>query len=234
MKKIALSAAILAFAMMGCSESGMDNSIASASTSDAQNEQISKNTEFPFVLKKIAAPVTCGTGMDRGSCEITYYHPYDGLNYKYWLSSSVHRDRDVAGSIGVVVTDYHGNLVNNSKADFLHIITVGVCGCRIVGNQLKCEDHIDQKFFEANAIFTMNNGFYSRTNRTEKQLSQCDANRIGTVSTYAAVFNAGTSTELVLAGNTFEGPMFNNMSDASARNLAIRVMQKYIVEPYGN
>lgn len=234
MKKLTLSVALLAFAMMGCSESGFDNSMASASTSDVQNEQIKKNTEFPIVLKKLAAPVTCGTGMDKGSCEITYYHPYDGLNYRYSLSSSVYRDREVAGSIGVTVTDYHGNVVNNSKADFLHVITVGVCGCRIVGNQLKCENyHKDRYLFEPNAVFTMNNGSYPRTNTTE-QLSQCAADRIGTVSYYAAVYNAGTSTELVLAGNTFEGPMFFNMSDVSARNLAIRVMQKYIVEPYGN
>ena len=65
MKKITLSAAILALTMMGCSDTGLDNTVASASTSDVQNEQIKKNTEFPLVLKKVADPVTCGTGVER-------------------------------------------------------------------------------------------------------------------------------------------------------------------------
>ena len=39
MKKLTLSAALLAFAMMGCSESGLDNSMAST-TSDAQKENL--------------------------------------------------------------------------------------------------------------------------------------------------------------------------------------------------
>ena len=62
----------------------------------------------------------------------------------------------------------------------------------------------------------------------------CSADSLGVVATYAAVFNAGTSKELIMAGNTFDGPMFDNMSGDDARDLALRVMQKYIVEPYGN
>ena len=234
MKKVALFAALLAFTMMGCSESGLDNSIASTTASDAQGKQAENNAEFPLVLKKVGAPVSCGTGMDKYSCQITYHHPYDGLYYTISLSSGVHRDRDVSGSVNVSVKDYQNNLINNSKADFLHVITVGVCGCRIVGTQLKCEDDYKSEYlFESNVMFTTNNVYNYRYNRTE-ELSQCEANRIGTVSNYAVVYNAGTSTELILAGNTFEGPMFHNMSDESARNLAIRVMQKYILEPYGN
>jgi len=234
MKKITLSAAVLALTMVGCSESGLDNSVASTSASDVQNGQISKNTEFPFVLKKASAPVGCGTGMDWQSCESTYYHPYDGLRYTVMFSSGVRRDREADANLIVAVRDANNNIVNDSKADFVHIITVAVCGCRIIGNQLKCEDYYKSRYLpDANVVFTTNHGTYVKTNVTEP-LSQCAADRIGTVSTFAAVYNAGSPAELVLAGNTFEGPMFFNMSDASAKNLATRVMQKYILEPYGN
>ena len=39
MKKVTLSAAILALAMMGCSDAGLDNSVASAPASEVKSEQ---------------------------------------------------------------------------------------------------------------------------------------------------------------------------------------------------
>ncbi len=43
MKKITLSAAIMALAMMGCSDVGLDNSVASASTSELKSDQVLQN-----------------------------------------------------------------------------------------------------------------------------------------------------------------------------------------------
>ena len=66
MKKITLSAAILAFAMMGCSESGLDNSMAST-TSDAQKEKIIEKfktalDEFTEIPDSDASPVLKKSG----------------------------------------------------------------------------------------------------------------------------------------------------------------------------
>ena len=66
MKKFTLSAAILAFAMMGCSESGLDNSMAST-TSDAQKEKIIEKfktalDEFTEIPDSDASPVLKKSG----------------------------------------------------------------------------------------------------------------------------------------------------------------------------
>ena len=84
MKKVTLSAVIMALVMMGCSESGEDNSMASMTASDVRNEQIQKNADFPFVLKKVSDPVSCGNGMTRLSCLTTYYHGSEHLSYTFW------------------------------------------------------------------------------------------------------------------------------------------------------
>ncbi len=235
MKKIALSAAILAMTMMGCSDTGLDNTIASASTSDVQNEQIKKNTEFPLVLKKVADPVTCGTGMERPTCYTEYYHGAEGLLYTFIIHSNVEsRFGSSTTLMDVELRDTQRKNLFVPKADFVHMIAVATCGCRIVGNQLKCKDHRDHQHHASNVNFMQPNGLSNTQWNDIDKPKNCSADSVSVVATYAAVFNAGTPAELVLAGNTFDGPMFDNMSVGNARNLAIRVMQKYILEPYGN
>ena len=233
MKKVTLSAVIMALVMMGCSESGEDNSMASMTASDVRNEQIQKNADFPFVLKKVSDPVGCGNGMTRLSCLTTYYHGSEHLSYTFWIYSN-----GLAGFGAAVLTmdislkDSQG-ILHHPKADFVHMIAVNTCGCRIVGNQLKCKGYNTQRSDKTNFDF-FKDGKVTTNDLILDKPSECSADSVGVVANYAVVFNAGKPTELVLAGNTFDGHMFDNMSDENARNLAIRVYQKYILEPYGD
>ena len=72
MKKIALSAAIMALAMMGCSDAGLDNSV--ASTSEINSEQIQSSANEPLVLARSGVvsyadePLTVGNFENNHNC----------------------------------------------------------------------------------------------------------------------------------------------------------------------
>lgn len=236
MKKITLSAAILALTMMGCSDTDVDNSMASTAANDVQNEQVNKLTEFPLLMKKASNPVSCGTGLDLETCYTRHYHGPEKLFYDFLIHSHVDPNfgTDISFMTVEVRDDPEGGHLFNPKANSIHMISVSACGCRMVRNHLKCTAHVDSVRHEANVYFWGLDGYANDQYIILDKPDQCNVNDVGVVTSFAAVFNAGKTSELILAGNTYHGPMFDNMSEDDARNLAERIYQKYILQPYGN
>ena len=125
MKKITLSAAILASAMMGCSESGLDNSV--ASTSEVTDVQNLYSADFVPVLKKYNSTLTCSDFRElciESTPEINHH------SNMIWISSHV-SGRTGSGKIWITKWKNPNNGAKslNQYVDMLHVYTVCVRDC---------------------------------------------------------------------------------------------------------
>ncbi len=188
MKKITLSAAILALTIMGCSD-GLDNSVASAS--EVKDEQVQSLDEKTIALFKTTE--TCDG--KEGSClsiQTIGSHKYgmyfktgvDQMNQGY-SQASVWRDNDAW-----------------VRADFAHIVSACVQGCDDYGNcqhsVLKTESRPNVYFVNFLKVGVYTPGIEARCN----SLSSEDG-KISVVSVYSVVFNAGKYDEVILMGSTY-------------------------------
>ena len=211
MKKITLSAAIVALTMMGCSESGLDNSVASTSEiTDAQNQY---SADFVPALKKQSSPFIC----DNFGEQCFGFPKIDGKNYKFYISSKVSGNN---GFGRIWIGSSNNSIV---KADMLHIYTVCVRGCDDLGF---CSEHSGVMEYHHSKTFLppSSNGNYIQPH--DLQCSVTSGNDVGTVSNYAAVLNAGKSDEIVMMGSTYTG--------LSSFNKALLVYQRYLAAPLQN
>ena len=223
MKKSTLSAAIVALAMIGCSESGLDNSV--ASTSDVKNEQILQNANNTLLLAK-SGDESCvdakgGFGEDNAVALCG--------GYRAFFNSTKFRNSDGGYSMGSNVIVYRENstggvdLNNVVKAD---LIGITVCGtnCRLSGNDVVCD--------ELKGPFRISRVGANKAQRVTEY--RCGVmydgdghgmglygNRIGVVSTYAVIVDAGTNHSKTLMATTANG-FFGNDEVAS------RLYWKYI------
>lgn len=211
MKKITLSAAILALTMMGCSESGLDNSVASTSEiTDAQNLY---SADFVPALKKQSATFIC----DNFGAYCADHPEVGGKKYRFMIGSTVSGNYG-SGSIWI------GSITNSNlsvKADMLHIYTVCVRDCDDLGF---CSEHSGVMEYHHSKTFLPANGNYIQMQ--DLQCSVTGDDDVGTVSNYAAVLNAGKSDEIVMMGSTYTG--------LSSYNKALLVYQRYLAAPLQN
>ena len=230
MKKITLSAAVVALAMMGCSDAGLDNSVASTSeVTDVQNQY---SADFVPVLKKETNTMGCD-GVVNSAC---FYRStvHNGKSYLLWAWSGKSTNENVGkGKIWVQMRDQKGRSIP-TVADMVHIRTVSVCDCQLNGVELVCQDHKENPDYWSAYRFNLVNvnsseypGKIAWLENHTKSVQCIDPSSFGTVSSFAVVLNGGTSDETVLMGNTYYG--FNNAADMNY--LAARVYQKYIIEP---
>lgn len=204
MKKVTLSAAVLALAMMGCSDAGLDNSV--ASTNDAKSVQNASNA--------VAALMKASDNEEDFLIHYEYRTSHYGVNFAFYGSSEVEESIDNRG-----IGEFRIYTSNNSKIDVINGITLNVADCRLDGQSAKCKYVI----WNADRWFNVPSGA-TVTNRTDNTLHFIDRDRITTISTFAGVWNMGRSNEVIMSGSTYDG----YLERTNNKYLAMLVAQKYL------
>lgn len=199
MKKMTLSAALLAVVLMGCSESGLDNSVATTSESNMEslvkfpeNPDL-KLIENPNLLARVTADCVTSDGNSFVSqgCGTTKSIEGHTYSYAFWLDVNANNQ-----GYPLVYVSIDGQ--NSTTVDYFHIRTVCVQGCDAYGN---CRIHKSVPYSNPNQQFDRNNWFVS--NSTMCPSIPGSNSSIGVVSTYAAVKNAGTSDEVLIQESAY-------------------------------
>lgn len=193
MKKVTLVAIVWALAMMGCSESGMDNSVAST-TSEVSNVYELKLDETP----KFSTNLSCNVDIGNQLCVINT--KVDNHTYMALLGSYA-RDNE-AYSVLDLDLDEQPFVV----PDFVHIYTACVQDCDDFGNCAEAET--PTPYFGSKvkivsysyARSTMGNGIQVGPRNTCHSVV---GRTVGVVSTFAVVYNAGKWNEVVLQGSSY-------------------------------
>ena len=223
MKKLTLSAALLAFAMMGCSESGLDNSMAST-TSEISNKQIAeyfKTVPTNFVDQSSSENVTAlqksGDGISGGFAVI--YSP--DRRYHITIGSNVFNKHDNEpnkgmGDISVFSLPSVGPNWCASDAycaymgeKYLHLYVACVRNCNENGF---CLEHQMVKGATGNGPY-----YYYSVEAWCNELTSSNTSDIGVVTNAAAALDGGA---VIL-----QGASRMNLSN----EMAARVYQNYIL-----
>ncbi|WP_173474716.1 hypothetical protein [Fibrobacter succinogenes] len=204
MKKVTLSAAILALAMMGCSDAGLDNSVASAPASEVKSEQTHN-----FLAK--LTPETLSSGEDglEHSGYKRYVYPTDGIAVR------VHsRPDDYTWKPRGRATLW---VESSVAADVATVITVAVAGCSMGRNgDVTCNYH------RANWDAKFNSrGFDVFTAELPVSYDQ-----VGVMAAYGAVWNLGRRNMNEFYTATYGGNLPDNMADA--------IYRKYLMQAQYN
>ena len=203
MKKITLSAAILAMTMMGCSDMGVDNSV--ASTNDVKQEKSSANTVAS--LKKATIEET--------SLEVSYGHytTLDNMSFAFYGSSDVEESYEKRG-----IGTFTAYASNGSKFDEVTGITLNVANCYYIADGAECQ-YIDWKVDRWRPV----QSGQLIINQTSNVLNFIDRDRITSISHFSGVWHKGRNDEVTLSGSTYSG----YLNDTHNPNMAVLVAQKY-------
>lgn len=179
MKKVTISAAVLALALMGCSDAGLDNSV--ASTNEVNNES-------SFLAKGGDAPVNASLtpGFWHGN-----NNGYEQYNYSAW-NIRVEMQSHAVGRHGV--GEYH--VMNGPTPDVIHVVTSAVAGCHVYSGEIYCnydKSKVSHSFGSNQAV------------AVTADLSGVNTSDITVVTAFAAVWNLGTPQEIVLTAATYNG-----------------------------
>ena len=207
MKKITLSAAIVALAMMGCSDAGLDNTV--ASTSEVENEQVLQTSNEVPVLKKYVenAPLSPGYYDNNFNGYEKYFYSQYGEDFIVEMQTRV----DGLKGVGT----YHVNWSLNSP-DAIHIVTVAVAGCSVDGGTVECSSHKSK----VSHIFKRR-----KLEHYTAELPSVYRGQIGVVSAYAASWNIGRWNEVVLNSSTYNGLDYTT---------AFLVYQKFVIDAFND
>ena len=181
MKKVTISAAVLALAMMGCSDAGLDNSV--ASTNEVKKEAQDQN----FLAKMEPQPLMHGIdGM------VDYY-------YDNGLAIRVHSYVHPTSPKGVGAFWK----MSGPTPDVTNILTVAVAGCGIkANNQFKCDHH------RAHHESGYPNGpIFSNDMKSSTTYLDVPRETIGVVAAFGAVWNSGTPNEDIFNAASYSGAL---------------------------
>ena len=243
MKKITLSAAIVALAMMGCSDAGLDNSV--ASTSEINSEQIQSSANEPLVLAKLGARPNYRDRQAIDNLQPTggnWNYNYNG--YERYQYPNLAIDVEMQTRIDLDNDGYEGQGVFNALVTpFKPNIIIGavaiVSECTFELNpkdasydKMYCPagswfrqgadivDNYDEKHSSDQARV---NNLTVHTNGTKLGFYK-DASHIGVVSAFVCIWGSGS--EIVLGWSTYAGDIFKN---ANGPRMARAVYKKYVL-----
>ena len=221
-EKMALSAALLAFAMMGCSETGLDNS-SSTAFGETLNENASRLAENPIMMRSddfggipVLQKVVSSTRFEK-DYDIEDESGYYALGVRTGITYKT--DNTAYFGYGRIFWGKKKNLSEwehyKYNADFAHVFIACVEGCRNNGNSVVCDKHLVLHDFKS----------LVETNPLTELPLVCPVlsgkrDNLGVVFTGATVLNAGKSDELVMQGSAYTGNLSYDM--------ALRVYRKYI------
>lgn len=217
MKKITLSAAIVALAMMGCSDAGLDNSV--ASTSEVNNEQTKVLTNEPLVLAKLQPnPLENGT---QGLKE--YFYKINGKQTHIIVHATTDYIYGQNRGAGIFALDY------GEIPDVVNVYTVAGIGCHFDYDQnhqpidAHC-DHVRAHFEEG----YKNNVMYP-SNDVKSFTADLDApqSEIFVVAAYSAIWNNGKPNQEVFTTATYGGAFWSS-------SMAFYIYNNYLMKAYQN
>ena len=197
MKKITLSAAILALAMMGCSDTGVDNSVASASTNEVKIVETK-----PSLARIVASPENIEIEhLTPGNNGYRFY-PYEKYGIGVEMATVVDLDWDgYEGQSAYHVLDapYNPNII--------HVVTTLVADCifkfypyTLCKTERTGSAHVPNT--DVALVQTPRDGL------GQKVAHDMDGAKIGAVSAFVAIWNQGTPVEIVLKAATYSGGLF--------------------------
>jgi len=213
MKKITLSAAILAMTMMGCSDMGVDNSVASAN--DVKQEQshnslaksVNKDWSSVYYRLHTMQPVNPnGNGLHyfafpEAAIGINF-HTRDDLDGDGW---------EAQGELYVADKPYNPNtiyvatgLFSDCTFDEPYYTTANCRGWKLVG---------DAEGKNVSGVLAVS----PRNPRGQKLSKDKFYMEVGAVSAFVGVWNEGSPAEVVENGATYHGGMFEDHGDQKAR-----------------
>lgn len=203
MKKITLSAAVVALAMMGCSDAGLDNSV--ASTSEVKSEQVQQNVSL---LKQVQNKLP-NEYLNNGVNQSGYNrYNFDRFNIGLELQSYVTSDLRSRGEFNMLTSTLPGEI---------HIVTVGVVGCRVFPKQQNPQE-LD---VECNIVdSSVDHGAGANMVVETKRFEHIPRGLIGSVSSFAAVWGP----DKIFTTSTYSG----NLDYTTA----YLVYQKYLMKAY--
>ena len=211
MKKITLSAAILAVAMMGCSDAGLDNSV--ASTNEVKNEPafLAKQGDDPGWPKHALIKQEDFTGVVT-PWNFTY-HTYDvGIH----IEAKTYIDQGSNNAVG----EFHARGGDRYRdPDYARVITLPLYNCTPSGQTASCllktsrstgNNHLKvvQNYrdwgnsSDVVAVTETDNIFHPGLGY--------DYNKMNAITYYIAVWNEGEWNQVILAGTIFNGVQFQN------------------------
>jgi hypothetical protein len=219
MKKIlTLSAAIAALSMIGCSDAGLDNSVASTSTSEVKVEKAEPYlAKINLIPSRVEAnpkwyenePLSPG---QNGLCYGCAVYGYDYANIAVEMATVADQDWD--GYEGQ--SAYHV-LTAPYNPDVILVVTTLVSDCRLgEGGYPDCRG-----WDETGVAFEFGKNIDEVRVRTPRNLNgrklsvhKDDAHEVGVrsgvgaVSAFVGIWNLGTPYEIVLKAATYSGGMF--------------------------
>ena len=198
-----LAAALLAVVLMGCSESGLDNSVATAAVAPESEpfyalSQFSESVAVSEMRDGFTYTMIAYTGVKEGA----------GGNPQGYARVTVRKSYKKNGGV---------KYVEPLKVDRVHFAIACVRQCDAYGN---CQVHEAKKHVE------MNRDFWLHGNNGDWERFECDEtpggyNDLGVVTTYAAVVNMGKSDQVILMASTRKG----NLTDVQVNG----IHQNYIL-----
>ncbi len=218
MKKITLSAAILALAMMGCSDAGLDNSVASTSTNEVKSEKA-----VPFLAKLAPEPLAPSDVDPQSGYRVYDYTQSEGIKV-HVHSRPDERTWKGRGRATLWIE-------TPGVPDVSNVLLLAVANCRWVGSSVKCDQH------RAKHMSCVNGSGYSTLcgpNNVPRNMdvytpelgAGITRNDVGVMAAYASIWKLGTNNENTFSTATYGG----NMAD----NMAYAIYTKYLLQANKN
>ena len=209
MKKITLSAAALALAMMGCSDAGLDNSV--ASTNEVKNESqnaalLAKSGDYYY--PDIAQPYAYQMPLS----ESTTYNFQVG-SIKMQMNSSYGTSNQKMYAVGTCSVDQSVGGYAYRAPDYMRAITLPLYNCRLDQNPPHYTVHCDNNGFYPNGdnymeVKQLDNAktvtVYSKVANTISRWSS----QQNSITYCIAFWNKGQQNQTILAGTVFGGEQF--------------------------
>jgi hypothetical protein len=235
MKKITLSAAIVALAMMGCSDAGLDNSV--ASTSEIKSEQVQSSANEPLVLAKSnyvnydwpTHALTKQEPLQKVGPENLVYHSYDtGIK----LDAGTWVDQGSNNGVGWFKMQREGDQIS---PDYIRILTLPLynCGWKVKDQLASCVTNynylkvdqtpsdvkVDEFRVETDTdlIFHPSQGYEYRKQNV--------------MTYYIAVWSENQWNQVILAGTIYNGNQLKNnrlLAEKVYEQVFIPTLNEYI------
>ncbi len=218
MKKITLSAAVLALAMMGCSDAGLDNSV--ASTNEVKNEsqnaallaKSGSNSYYPNIDQPYAYQMPL-------SESITYNFQVGAIKMRMNSSYGTHMYGTNNGkmyAVGTCSVDKSMGGYAREEPDLIRAITLPLYNCSVDQNPPHYTVHCDNRGFNPDR----NTNFLEIKQVKNANTATAVSRELNTNSVWStvqnsityciAVWNKGKQNQTILAGTVFGGDQFKN------------------------
>lgn len=203
MKKMALAATLLAVFMMGCSDMGVDNSVASTSEAKIGKTEplLAKIATSPIIIEPLSPGME---GVGNGY----QYYPYENLGIGVAMQTRVDLDWDGYEAQG----EYY--VADGSNPNTILVVTILVSDCKLHRYYQNPNVIAECKWDNIGVEYKVNQNIRSvlahspRNPQGKKLSSNKVATDIGAVSAFVGIWNQGTPIEVVHKAATYNGELF--------------------------